>query len=220
MKIKNKDFIEIEYTGRLAEDNQVFDTTDIELAKKEGIYEENMQKGPITICLGENQVLKGLEDNLIDKEPGKEYEIILDAENAFGKKDAKLIKLIPANKFKDQQIQPMPGLQINVDGTIGTIKTVSGGRILVDFNHPLSGQDVVYKVKVNKIIEDDKEKIKEFLKFGLNLDDVNVNIEAETAKITLKTKLPEDIIKPIEEKIIDLIPNIKKLEITDEGEKK
>ncbi|MCH8980513.1 hypothetical protein IH922_00675 [candidate division KSB1 bacterium] len=50
-------------------------------------------------------------------------------------------------------------MQINIDGMMGIIKTAGGGRCLVDFNHPLSGKEVTYTIKVNKIITDDKEKL-------------------------------------------------------------
>ena len=62
---------------------------------------------------------------------------------------------LPFNAFKKQGIMPEPGMQVNVDNMTGIIKTAAGGRCLVDFNHPLSGKDLVYTIKVNKIIEDE-----------------------------------------------------------------
>ena len=59
-----------------------------------------MKYGPIIVCLGEGQLLKGLEKELEGKEIGKEYTIELTPENALGKKDAKLIRLIPVSVFK------------------------------------------------------------------------------------------------------------------------
>ena len=45
--------------------------------------------------------------------------------------------------FKKENITTQPGLQITVDEAVGMVKTVSGGRVIVDFNHPLSGKDIV-----------------------------------------------------------------------------
>ena len=150
-KISKKDFIEIEYEGKLKDEDIIFDTTDEKTAKEQGLANEKSEFGPIVICVGEGQVLAGLDKALEGKEPG-DYTVELNPEDAFGKKDAKLIKMIPHSVFRKQNIQVQPGLQVNVDGMIGLIRRVGGGRCLVDFNHPLSGKELVYKIKINKII--------------------------------------------------------------------
>ena len=167
--IKKGDFVELEYTGALKEDGAIFDTTSEKKAKETGIYRKKKEFGPVIICVGEGEILKGLEEQLIGKEAGKEYTIELSPKNGFGKKDAKLIKMIPSNAFIKQNIDPQPGLQVNIDGVLGIIRRTGSGRCLVDFNHPLSGKDVVYKVKINRIVTDDKEKIESFLKLTFRL---------------------------------------------------
>ena len=154
--IKEHDFVEIEYTGRIKEDGAVFDTTEENVAKENGLYDKKGNYSPIVICVGKNKILKALEEQIIGKETGNKYTFEIKRENAFGKKDAKLIRLIPTNKFRQQNIQPLPGLQLNIDGVFGVIKTVSGGRCLVDFNHPLAGKDIVYTVNLNKVVKDTK----------------------------------------------------------------
>ncbi|MBW2992804.1 peptidylprolyl isomerase [Candidatus Woesearchaeota archaeon] len=209
MPIKEKDFVEIEYNGMTKEENIVFDTTDENLAKETGLFNQNMAYGPVTVCIGTNAILKGLEDFLIGKEPG-EYKVELSSEQAFGKKDAKLLKMIPTSVFRKANIDPVPGLQVNIDGAIGTIKTVTGGRSIVDFNHPLSGKDVVYEVKVNKIITDKKEKIIAYisLQFNLKPDSFDVKIdEKDVAGIKFKEgiKLKNFNIGKMKQSLIGLI---------------
>src|SRR3989344_9383892 len=158
--VKKHDFVEIEYTGRTSESNTIFDTTEEKTAKESNAYDEHTDYGPAVICVGENHLPKALEDQLIGKETGKDYRIEISHEDAFGKKDAKLIRMIPLSKFRQQKIQPFPGLQLNIDGMFGIVRTVSSGRCLVDFNHPLAGKDLAYEVKVKKIVEDNGEKLK------------------------------------------------------------
>lgn len=217
MPIKKKDFIEIEYTGKLKEENIVFDTTDEKTAKDSEIHNPKAAYGPVVICVGENHILKGLDAAIEGKEIGK-HKIELTAENAFGKKDAKLIQMIPLNKFNQHEIRPFPGLQINIDGVMGTVKTVSGGRVLVDFNHPLSGKDVVYEVKINKIVADKKEQITALMKLLLGIKDAEIKIEGETAKIKLKAELPKQISEEIIKKITELT-GIKTVEFAKEEKK-
>ena len=210
--IKKHDFVEIEYTGKLKDENIIFDTTDEKVAKENKLHGHDY--GPIIICVGGEQLLKGLDKNLEGKETGKEYDFDIKPEDAFGKKNAKLIQLIPTNKFKQQKIQPMPGMQLNIDGVVGTVKTVSGGRTLVDFNHPLAGKELSYKIKINKKITDDKEKLSGYLKLSLGTKDFEAEIINGNAKISLKKEIPKEAKERLSKKITELIPNIKKIEFT------
>lgn len=210
--VSKKDFVEIEYTGKLKEEDVVFDTTDEKTAKENNLHDHDY--GPVIICVGEEQLLKGIDKNIEGKETGKEYDIEIKPEDAFGKKNAKLIQLISTNKFKQQKIQPMPGMQMNIDGVVGTIKTVSGGRTLVDFNHPLAGKELLYKIKINRKITDDKEKLAGYLKLSLGTKDIEAEITESNAKIILKKEIPKEAQETLNEKITELIPNIKKVEFT------
>ena len=210
-KIKKYDFIEIEYTGRIKENDEVFDTTDKAVAEKNELHGHDF--GPKIICIGEEHILKGLDKNLEGRDVGNEYEFILKPEEAFGNKNANLIQLIPTNKFKQQKIQPIPGMQLNIDGMFGTIKTVSGGRTLVDFNHPLAGKEVLYKIKVNKKITEDKEKLDACIKLNLG-SDFKSEIKESSAEIALKADVPKEVKEELKEKIKEFIPSIKNINFT------
>ncbi len=182
MALQKNDVIEFSYTGRF-KTGELFDTTDEELAKKENIWNPEMKYGTKICILGKETFLKGLEESLIGKELGK-HKIVLEAKNAFGVPDSKLRQLVPTGQFTKQNIRPRPGLQVNVDGAIGVIRTVSGGRTLIDFNHPYSGKDVVYEVDVKKIITDNKEKTEAFL----SIIGMEAKTQLEGDSITIKTK--------------------------------
>lgn len=205
MKFKKHDFIEIEYTGSM-EDGTIFDTTNEKVAEEAGLQKENAKFGPAIICLGENHVLKGIEDAIIGKEPGK-LEVNLTPEQAFGKKNAKLLKLLPMKVFRKDNIQPFPGLEVNVDNTYGIVRTVSGGRIIVDFNHPLSGHSLKYDVKVNKIIKDTLEKAKSIFKNELNI--VDTKLELIDKRLIIDENIPKDVLDGIKKRVLELVPEIK-----------
>src|SRR3989344_3134412 len=98
MKLKKGDFIEIDYIGRIKDENKIFDLTSEEIAKKENIYHKEHSYNPVVICLGFNDIIKGLDEELINKDLGK-YKIEIKSENAFGKKTYDLIKLVPNSIF-------------------------------------------------------------------------------------------------------------------------
>lgn len=204
MKIKNYDFVEIEYNA-YDEQNNLFDTTNEEVAKKNNSYSKNTKYGPVIICIGLRQVIKGLDQALVDKDAPSEFSITIPAENAFGKKSPQLLKLISKSIFTKHKINPVPNLQVNIDGAFGTIKTVSGGRIIVDFNHPMSGKAVKYEVKINKIIENTKQKIDGLLDLTLNTKSDSIDEDNEKITVKIKSNFNQEILNNIAKKLSEIL---------------
>ncbi len=71
-------------------------------------------------------------------------------------------------EFRKQGMKPEVGMAITSDGTTGIIRSVSGGRVRVDFNHELAGKNLVYNIQVVKIIDDDVEKVKSMIELRYN----------------------------------------------------
>ena len=130
--------------------------------------------------------LKGIEDFLIGKEIGK-YKIELTPEKAFGPRNSKLIQLIPMKVFMEQKTQPVPGAVFNFDGKPAKILTVSGGRIIADFNNPLAGKDVVYDLTVKRKVEDINEKTQAMIDFFFRQE---LKFKIQDKKITLEVDKP------------------------------
>ena len=203
--LKKHDFVELDYTGKL-ENGTIFDTTLERVAKENHLHEDEHHEEekpaykPIIVCIGELQVVKGLDEALIGKEPEAPFTVKLSAEQAFGKKDVKLIKLIPMSTFHKQEIMPYPGLRINIDDTIATVLRVSGGRVLVDYNHPLANKTIIYDVSLRKRITDKKQQIESYLAYALPLP-CTVHVNEKSAAIETEPKLPQELIKPLADKL-------------------
>jgi len=202
MSIKKNDFVEIEYTGRLKDDNIVFDTTDESVANKNNINSKNTKYGPVIVCVGQQHVVKGLDEFFVGKDVGT-FSVEILPENAFGKKDAKLIAMVPTKKFLEQKIQPMPGLQVNIDGVMGIIRAVNGGRTVVDFNHPLSGKIIVYDVKINRLVTDKKEKANALARLYFS-SDVKIFVDGDIAKIESVQDVPGNIVDDFKKQFKEL----------------
>lgn len=209
--IKKNDFVEIEYTGKTKEDELVFDTTSQEVAKENEFDQQNMPSGPKVVCVGQGQLIPGLDKDLEGKQEGENYSVVISAEDGFGKKSAKNVQLIPTKQFYKQNINPMPGLQVNIDNSMGVIKTVTGGRTMVDFNHPLASRELVYDYKVNRIVTDTKEKAESYLKNSIGLP---AEAGYSEGKLTLKIQfaLPAEIKGQLETKLKEVIPEVKEIE--------
>lgn len=165
MALQKKDFIEIEFTGRLKDTGEIFDSNvKEELEKIHNGHDHPIEAKPFVYCLGEGMFLAGVDDYLIGKEIGK-HTFGLSPEKAFGKRSQKLVKMIPIKIFFEHKINPIQGAVLNFDGKMGKVLSVSGGRVLIDFNHPLSGKDITYEINVRKIIQNIDDKIKAFNDF-------------------------------------------------------
>lgn len=202
MPIKKRDFVELEYTGRLKEGNLVFDTTDEKTAKEAKIFSENADYKPIIICIGEHHIMQGIDKFIEGKEPGR-YTLELPSEKAFGKKSAEFVKMIPMSKFAEQNVRPVPGLRLNIDDHVGIVKTVSGGRTVVDFNHPLAGKDVVYELKINGVVADKKTQVDSLLRILLGVK-APVVVQEKKVSISFPAELPEKLKTELAKKITEL----------------
>jgi len=210
--IKENDFVELEYTGRAVDSGEVFDTTSAAVAKEHGLFDEHTAYEPAIVCIGKRHLLPGLDKQLVGKETGESYTIRLAPEEAFGRKNAKLIQLISTAKFRQQQLNPVPGLQVNIDGIMGTIKAVTGGRTIVDFNHPLSGREVEYTVIARRIVTDVSEKVRAMLKLiGISTSAVGISTADSTVTLEFPKELPEELKKDLDVKLKSVMPELKSL---------
>jgi FKBP-type peptidyl-prolyl cis-trans isomerase 2 len=169
MAFKKSDFIELEFTGRL-KTGEIFDSNikeDLETLHKG--HNHPVETKPFVMCLGEQMFLDSVENFIIGKEIG-EYELQLPPEKAFGTRNSKLVMMIPMKVFREQKINPVQGDVLNFDGRPAKILTVSGGRIIVDFNNPLAGKEVIYKLKIKRKVDDLNEKIKAMINFFFRKD--------------------------------------------------
>ncbi|MFH1306144.1 MAG: peptidylprolyl isomerase [Candidatus Micrarchaeota archaeon] len=159
--ISKGDLIRMELTGRLASDGSVFESTDEELAKKAGIWSTASKYGPRLVIFGKGSMIAGLEEAVPKFEVGKENEIDVPPEKAFGKKYTELVRVMNQKEFDKQGVKPTPGLMVTIDGVPALVKSVSSGRIMLDFNHPFAGQELKYKIKMLEIIKEPEKKAEE-----------------------------------------------------------
>jgi FKBP-type peptidyl-prolyl cis-trans isomerase 2 len=158
--VNNGDFINIQLTGRVEETGEIFDTTEEELAREEGIYQEGRVYGPRLVIVGESWVLKGLDERLPGLEEEEEKEIEIPPEEAFGVRDPNNIQMIPFRILRSKGVNPIVGQELEIDGRTAMIRSIGAGRVQVDYNHSLAGRKIIYSVKVLNILEGELDKIK------------------------------------------------------------
>ena len=123
------------------------------LAFTEGtIIESSFDDEPIQIEMGQHDLTEGMELAIFGLEEGVEQTITLTPEQTFGFRDEDNIHDMPMTDFPDD-LQPTTGLAFSFetpDGEEipGTVVKVDGDNVEVDFNHPLAGHDLVFRVEI------------------------------------------------------------------------
>src|SRR6266550_3440743 len=101
------------------------------------------------------------------------------------------MRLVPLRRFRDKGIDPTPGAQIEFDGRHATVRAVGAGRVQVDYNHPLAGRTLIYDVSIEKIVEDDNEKILNIISKRIpEVDKAKFGVERTRKELTVD--VPEE----------------------------
>ena len=152
-------FIKISYTGKVKDTGAVFDTSDAKVAKEEGLEKKGRVFKSLPLVVGAGQVITGLDEALEKMKEGDEKSIEISPEKAFGKRNPDLVRLVSMRVFREQKMNPVPGMMIELDGRPAKIQTVSGGRVRVDYNPELAGRTVIFDVKVEEEAKKKEDKI-------------------------------------------------------------
>ncbi len=191
MGFNDGDFVKVEYTARRASDGSLVFTTEEKTARDEGAYSNETTYGPQLIVLGKKSALKGVEDAIKSMEVGETKKVTISPTDGFGERDEKLVNVMRMSEFRDKDVNPYPGMQVDIDGHIATVKSVNSGRVLVDMNHPLAGETLAYEIKVVEKVESEADKVKSLAEFySLKPDSVTVN--AGIAKVAFGEKVEKD----------------------------
>ncbi|NHJ03844.1 MAG: peptidylprolyl isomerase [Candidatus Heimdallarchaeota archaeon] len=193
-KIKQGDFVRISFSLRVKESGLLIETTDEKLATKENIYDEKNNYGPRLMIVGnEEMFLKKLNDEIIGKEENAKFKVEIPPEETFGHWDSSKVKLLGRKELVAKDIFPEVGRQITWGNQTGIVKSMVGGRVRVDFNHPLVGQTIIYEVEIAERISTIKKKLEILIDYRMPGVDVSTfTIKDEKDKVTII--IPEEII--------------------------
>lgn len=180
LAIEKGDFIKVSYTGKF-DDEKVFDTTNEELAKVNSIYNDRGMYGGDVIIVGAGHTIVGLDEDFVGKEVGYSGSVEIPPEKAFGEHNPKLVESVSITKFKDRQAQE--GLEVEVNGQRGVVTKVIGRRVRVDMNHPLAGKTVIYEYNIEKLLDNEVEKIQGLFSLYTGMQDLDVTVSDGTATI-------------------------------------
>ncbi len=136
-KVTNNDTVQVHYTGKLT-NGQIFDSS--------------VDKQPLEFQLGQGQIIPGFEQGLLDMTVNDKKTITIPEAEAYGEVKKELFQEVPKSDLPSE-IDPQVGMGLmakNPDGTQRQLRVaeVRKDSIVIDANHPLAGQDLVFDLEL------------------------------------------------------------------------
>ncbi|MEO8934073.1 MAG: peptidylprolyl isomerase [Xanthomarina sp.] len=140
IQVKNNDTVKVHYTGKLT-NGQVFDSS--------------LEREPLEITIGEGKLIPGFENAILDMKLNDKKTVEIAKEEAYGDIQEDLFHQVSKDQLP-QDIQPEIGMGLASKGPDGIehqfrVIEVKEDHIVVDGNHPLAGQDLVFELEVVEI---------------------------------------------------------------------
>ena len=191
MVFNDGDFLKIEYSAWRVADNKLIYTTSKSVAEANDIFDSEVKYVPQLIVIGKGSTIKGVEKAVMAMNLNETKKVEIEPKDAFGEKSPELVKVVSIADFKKRDIDPYPGMQIDIDGAIATIKSVNSGRVVVDANHPLAGEKMLYEIKVVSKIDKDDERVREIAGMCSLVPD-SVSVDNGEVKVLFGDKVEKD----------------------------
>jgi len=142
------------------EENQI---VSIEYEVKDGdkIVDTNVGAEPLVFMFGKGQIIPGLENGIVNMEIGEKANILVKPADAYGEYNAEAQQEVPKDQFAGIDLEK--GMTLYGQGEDGgtvqvTVKEIGEENVIVDFNHPLAGKELMFAVTVNNIREASAEE--------------------------------------------------------------
>lgn len=135
-------------------ENQVV-SMQYELKINDELIESNLNSDPIEFTFGKGEVVPGLEARISDMNEGETREVKVPANEAYGEYKDELTEKFPISDFEGIDLHiglVLEGENENGELFKATVSDVTRDEVTMDYNHPLAGSDLNFKVIINKIV--------------------------------------------------------------------
>ncbi len=210
----------VDYTAKVKDTEEVFDTTIEEDAKKHSIHEQNFKYQPKLVSLGEVSypVLKGLDEALAKTNVNDKLTIEVTPDKGFGERDSGKVRMIPIRKLGEDAEKVSVGDSIEVDNKRGIIRYIGSGRVQIDYNHRYAGKTILFDVNVIKSLDTPSDKVDSILKNRLPVENTKISFDLKDKEVSIV--IPEEILRTdglqimkhfIQLDIFKFIPSLEKI---------
>ena len=139
-QVKKGDKVNVHYHGKLT-DGSTFDSS-------EG-------REPLAFVAGEGQVIQGFDDAVLEMKVGDKKTVNIPVLYAYGERNDEMVMEFPINEFPSD-MNPEVGMELQMGDNSGNvfaavITEVGDEVVVLDANHPLAGQDLIFEIELVSI---------------------------------------------------------------------
>jgi peptidylprolyl isomerase len=222
MPFEKGTLVYVNYSAKVKDTGEPIETTIEEEAKKLNIYDSDRRYEPRLVAVGEDWVLKGLDDEIAKMDVGEKKTAELPPDRAWGGRDPTLLRMVPLRKFGEKADELRVGDEVEMDNRVAVIRFIGSGRAQVDFNHRLAGKTLIYDIEVLRKVEPGEDTIRSLIKrrfpvegeklaFTQNEGDVSVTIPEEAFLV----EGLQFIKRGIANDVLHFVPDVKKVTFTE-----
>lgn len=151
--VKTGDNISVDYIGWF-DNGTIFDTSDAAVAQQAGIYNAKRTYAPLTFVVGQGNYLGEFENGTVGLKVGESRNVTLAPEDAYGVYDPTLIMPVNMSTLTANGITPYVNETLYSSYTGRTVRIDSipnNTTVMVDFNEPMAGKTLHFKITVKAI---------------------------------------------------------------------
>lgn len=212
----------VNYTAKVKDTGEPIETTIEDEAKKLNIYDADRRYEPRLVAVGEDWVLKGLDEEIAKMDVGEKKTAELPPDRAWGGRDPTLLRMVPLRKFGEKADELRVGDEVEMDNRVAVVRFIGSGRAQVDFNHRLAGKTLIYDIEAMRKVEAGEDTIRSLMKrrfpgegeklqFAQNEGEVAVTIPDEAFLV----EGLQFIKRGIANDILHFVPDVKKVTFTE-----
>jgi FKBP-type peptidyl-prolyl cis-trans isomerase 2 len=139
-QVKNGDKVKVHYHGRLR-NGETFDSS--------------QGREPLEFTVGSGQVIKGFDQGVMGMQPGDKKTVEIAVGDAYGEKQQEMLIEFPKAQFPPD-MKPESGMQLMMNNGAGqsfqvTVAEVRDDSVILDANHPLAGEDLIFDLELVSI---------------------------------------------------------------------
>ena len=140
IQVKENDTVKVHYTGKLT-NGQIFDSS--------------LEREPLEVTIGKGMLIPGFENALVDMKVNEKKTVEVVKEEAYGDIQKELF-----HEVKNEQLPPDVKPEIGMglaskseDGSEHQFRVVDikDDHIIIDGNHPLAGQNLIFELELVEI---------------------------------------------------------------------
>jgi FKBP-type peptidyl-prolyl cis-trans isomerase SlyD len=143
------------------ETNQIV-SIEYEVRDGDTVVDSNVGGEPLVFMFGKGQIIPGLENGIKNMAIGERGDVHVKAEDAYGTYSDEATEELPREQFAGIELEL--GMSLYGQGEDGStvqviVKEIGDESVVIDFNHPLAGKDLMFTVAINNIRDASAEEM-------------------------------------------------------------